>query len=97
MQAQNTPFVLEPLVTIFSETGQGSHSFKQVLDVTFTSPMACDPFVVTLLQHLYHPLQIREIHTLTRQDGAKPMKLSHCHPPEYILAIILLVLKTQIS
>jgi len=53
-------------VTIFGETRKGSHSFKQVLDGTFTPPMACDLFATKLLQHLYCPQQIKDItlHTI---------------------------------
>jgi len=68
MQAQDTTLLSAPLVNIFGETGIGSQSFKQVLDGTFTPPMACDPFATKLLHHLYNPPPIKDIPPCTVKD-----------------------------
>jgi len=52
-QAQDTLFLMTPLVHLFGKTRKGATSFNQVLDGTFTPPMACNLFTAKLLSYLY--------------------------------------------
>jgi len=60
-QASDTPLLSSPLVDLLGEMGKGSQTFKQILEGTFDPPMACNPFTVKLLRHLYQPPHICDI------------------------------------
>jgi len=67
-QAHDTPFLMSPLLHLFGETGKGATSFNQVLEGTFTPPMACNPFAAKLLSYLYQPSPIQDIPPRTIEE-----------------------------
>jgi len=67
-QANSTPFLAEPLLTLFGETGCNSQVFQQVLDGTFHPPMACNPYTAKLLCHLQYPPNLQQISPHSLQE-----------------------------
>jgi len=59
--ANGTPFLLEPLISLFGETGFNSWMFQQVLNGIYHPPMVCNPYVAKLLWHLQYPRNLQHI------------------------------------
>jgi len=51
-QASSTPFLQDPLISIFSETGSTAKAFEEVLEGTFIPPDQCHDFTKKLLATL---------------------------------------------
>jgi len=67
-QAQHTPFLTEPLLSIFGETGLKKRAFRQVLDGTFRVPDNCDRLTQRFLSAARRPPDVQEVAPRSTQE-----------------------------
>jgi len=60
-QVQHTPFLTEPLLSIFGETGTKKREFRQVLEGTFKVPATCDRLTQQFLLAVRRPRKVQEV------------------------------------
>jgi len=76
-QASSTPFLMEPLVSIFDETGSKSEAFDEVLSETFQFLKQCNAYTHKVIVSLQQPSTVHPITLPTVMEYSNAWHCAH--------------------